>query len=88
MVSISDSGQAILCAQTNFTFAGSEFARQMEVFQAAGNRPGKRIVRLDTINNQVQRSLSAGTFFVKITGTASSGLGGSASFAGLISLFS
>lgn len=70
------------------TFAGSEFASRMEVFQAAGNRPGKRLVRLDTVNNQVQRSLPTGTFFVKITGRAASASGGNASFAGLISLFS
>ncbi|MBD2090831.1 hypothetical protein H6F67_13325 [Microcoleus sp. FACHB-1515] len=69
-------------------FAGGEFVPRMEVFQAAGNRPGKRIARLDTVNSSVRRSLPQGTFFIKISGTpAPANSGQFATFAASISLF-
>jgi hypothetical protein len=69
-------------------FAGGEFVNRMSVFQAVGGKPKKLLARLDAINNQKQRSLPEGTFFIKISGTSAPvGSGQFATFVGRINLF-
>ncbi|MFM7424149.1 MAG: hypothetical protein ACKO7W_03980 [Elainella sp.] len=69
-------------------FGGGEFATRMELFQAAKNKPGKLLARLDNINGQKQRSLPNGTFFIKVSGTpAPAGSGQFATFVAQINLF-
>jgi hypothetical protein len=70
------------------TFAGNEFANRMSVFQAVDGKPKKLISRLDAINNQKQRSLPEGTFFIKVSGTSAPANSGQfATFAARIDLF-
>jgi hypothetical protein len=69
-------------------FAGDEFVNQMAVFQAVKGKPRKLVSRLDTINSRKQRSLSEGTYFIKVSGTsAPAGSGRFATFAAQINLF-
>lgn len=69
-------------------FAGGEFVNRMQVFQSVNGKPKKSLARLDTINNQKQRSLPEGTFFIKVSGSSAPvGSGQFATFVAQINLF-
>lgn len=70
------------------TFAGSEFVNRMQVFSATKNRPKKSVARLDNVNSQLQKSLTEGTYFIKISrAPVPAEAGQFTTFAASISLF-
>jgi hypothetical protein len=69
------------------TFAATEFVNRMQVFRSVNNRPKQSVIRLDTVNSQVQRSLPQGTYFIKISAPSASTGSQFATFAAQINLF-